>query len=102
MTDPATWLVILSMAMPGPVILTRCDQSRQVVGESTQSFHDVRPTTLADIKFRPDADEWARDRVAELLRWGETCWTKRGCVTATGRYDPPPPPMKCPTGEPTS
>lgn len=102
MIDPSTWLVLLSMGMPGPVILTRCDGSRQVVAESTQSFRDVRPTTLADIKFRPDADAWARERVADLLRWNVACWTAKGCVTADGKYDPPPPPMKCPQGEPVS
>lgn len=102
MIDPATWLVLLQMGRPGPVILTRCDRSREVVGESTQSMKDVRPTTMADIKFEPGADAWARDRVAELLRWSESCWSRKGCVTADGKYDPPPPPMKCPQGEPVS
>lgn len=99
MTDPTLWLVLLSLGMPGPVTLTQCDQSRRIVGLSKQSTLDVRATTLDDIEFMLDATSWDRERVADLLRWGEHCWTRNGCVV-NGKYDPPPPPMKC--GVPTS
>lgn len=99
-TDGAAWLVLLAMGMPGPISLLHCDQTSRVVGVSTQSMGDVRPTTLADVVFAPDATAWERERVRDLLLWGEVCWTK-GCV-AEGRYDPPPPPMKCPPVAPTS
>lgn len=98
----AAWIFLMTIAMPGDVKLLHCDQSVRVVATSTQSFKEHRATTLADIHFRPDADEWERERVAELLRWGAICWSK-GCVSADHKnYDPPPPPMKCPPGVPTS
>ncbi len=99
-SDGAAWLVLLAMGMPGPVSLLHCDQMYRVVAVSTQSMNDARPTTIGDIQFLPNATAWERGRVADLLRWGEVCWAK-GCV-ADGRFDPPPPPMKCPEGEPTS
>lgn len=95
------WLVLLAMGMPGPVSLLHCDQSVRYVGVSTHPMGDVRPTTIDDIQFSPDASEWERDRVRELLAWGEYCWDRNGCIVDHD-YDPPPPPMKCPKGTPVS
>lgn len=97
----SAWIFLMSVAMPGQVQLMLCDQSVKIVGESTQSFKDHRPTILDDIKFNAEATDWDRERVAELLTWSQFCWTRDGCVV-NGKYDPPPPPMKCPPGAPTS
>ena len=101
LADQGMWLFLLSLGMPGPVHLRHCDQSERIVGMSTHSMGDVRPTMIEDIKFNLDADAWERDRVADLLRWGQFCWSRHGCVEG-GRYNPEPPAMKCPPGAPTS
>lgn len=96
----SAWVALMALGTPGPVMLMHCDDTTRIVGYSMHKSSDFRATTLADIQFALDADEWEKDRVRELLAWGEFCWSREGCVV-NGQYDPPPPPMKCKT-EPMS
>jgi len=86
-------LAEMIITFEGPVRLRQCDGSMKFVGMSLRALDTIAPVHFDEIEFSPDAEDWDRDRVRDLLEWSSHCF-QRACWLGD-HYDPPLPAMKC-------